>query len=95
MIAEPLTDADVKSRLASNLRAHMARTEMTFGELSRRTGDPPMTLSDVANGKSCPNVAIVCRIACVFGLSVDELLADPTRRKSPRSRIATRSKTGA
>ena len=79
MIAEPLTDADVKSRLASNLRAHMTRTDELPAAKARRTWksiDGKFAVEASFEWATSDQVAIRKEDGTIVKVAKDKLCAD-------------------
>jgi transcriptional regulator with XRE-family HTH domain len=81
-----IEDDDVKQNVAENIRRLLLDRGWSQSELSRRTGEPVMTISAICNAKHVPGVGIVARIAEAFDVSVDRLVGTPPEPPSAPAR---------
>lgn len=77
-----LTDNEVSSHIAANIRRLLKARTMSQSELARQTGETQATISRLANGNQLPNVAILSRIADVFDVTIDRMIAEPEKNIS-------------
>lgn len=78
-----LKDSEAKSNVASNLKRLLGECGISQRELSRKTGDPIMTINDVVNGRTMPGAGILARIAEALSVSVDAILGSD-KKSFPR-----------
>jgi transcriptional regulator with XRE-family HTH domain len=74
-----ISNQKAMENVAENFRNHLDGSGMSLREVARKTGDPPMTLSNILNGKNLPGVALLARIAEAFGVTIDSFLEDPKK----------------
>lgn len=74
-----ITREIAKRNLAANVRRLLDRDTISMRELARRTGDSVVTISDVCREKTMPAGDVLARIADVFDVSIDRLLAEPPK----------------
>lgn len=69
--------------LGKRILYHRKRLGLTQDQLAEKMGVTAQAVSKWEHDLSCPDVTAVPRLAELFGISTDELLGVPGRRKSP------------
>lgn len=77
-----LDDKTVQERLSANILHFLSMHKMTQQQLARKTGETDMFVSRIVRKIHIPNVAAMSRIAEALDVSVDQLLAEPSRKFS-------------
>ena len=83
---------DVAGRLGENVRQLRLLRAMTQEQISRLAGLPRATWANLESGAANPTLAVLQRVAMVFQVSIEELLASPRAgaRHYPRGALPTR-----
>jgi len=83
---------EVAGRLAENVRQLRLLRSMTQQQISRLAGLPRATWAHLESGAANPTLSVLHRVAMVFQVSVEELLASPRTgaRHHPRGALPTR-----
>lgn len=77
-----------KAYISANVKALLAERGMSQAELSRKTGDLEMTISQLVRGIQCPSAALLARVAEALDTTADDLLAEPEPKKPDKHRRA-------
>jgi len=88
------SSSDVAGRLGENVRQLRMLRSMTQHQISRLAGLPRATWANIESGGANPTLAVLQRVALVFQVSIEELLASPRAgaRHYPRGALQTRSR---
>ena len=81
-------DADASTELGPRLRAIRLRRGISLRELARRLDLSPSAISQIETGKMQPSVRTLYAFVSEFGVTVDEVLFDPS---APAAESASRS----
>jgi transcriptional regulator with XRE-family HTH domain len=81
---EMLTDDQVKTNVAANLNRVLDERQITQKELAARTGDPPMTISNICNAKHVLGGGVLARICEALDIDMDRLVG-PAPEFYPRT----------
>lgn len=76
-----MNNEQAKTLISANIRKRMADRKWTIRHLSRKTGDPVMSLHDAMSGKSLPRAGMLYRIAKAFDDDIDDLFSSPTKTR--------------
>lgn len=76
-----LSDEQIKTAIARNVRAALAARGWTAADLARATGESQMRVSLLVRGCKLPTAAFLARVAGALGTTADDLLA--RRQKIP------------
>lgn len=74
-----ITNEKTMEIVANNLQRYLEESGMSLRELARKTGDPPMTISNIINAKHVVGIGVLARIAEAFRLKVDDFLKEPQK----------------
>ena len=85
---------DVASRLAENVRQLRLLRSLTQHQISRLAGVPRATWANLESGAANPTLSVLQRVARVFQVSIEELIAVPRTgaRHYPRGTLQMRSR---
>ena len=74
--------------IGKNIKDLRMRAKLTQEELAEKLGVSPQAVSKWENNQTCPDIALLPKLAQLLGVSVDELLtgktAEPTVRMLPQ-----------
>lgn len=59
--------------MADNLRAYRAKARLSQDEVATVVGCNRMTIGNYENGKQVPQIDAICKLADLYGVSLDEL----------------------
>lgn len=76
-----MTEEQIRERLAKNLTYYRKQKGLTQLELSSIINYSDKSISKWERGEGVPDVIVLTRLAELFGISVDDLLAEHTRRR--------------
>ena len=88
--------SDVSRHLAENLRRLREVRGLTQGQLSKMSGVPRATWTNLESGSANPTLAVLTRVASTLQLSIEELISSPkavTRLYRPEE-LTTRPRPG-
>jgi transcriptional regulator with XRE-family HTH domain len=85
---------DVAGRLGENVRQLRLLRSLTQQQIARLAGLPRATWANLESGAANPTLSVLHRVAMVFQVSVEELLASPraAARHYPKGALPTRSR---
>jgi len=78
-MATVISNEKALENVAANMRSLLEESGMSLRELARKTGDSPMTLSNILNAKHVPGISVLARVAEAFKVTVDDLLRQPQK----------------
>ena len=78
------SNQQIAANIAANIRRLLGDKGWSQRELSRRTGDPHMSVVNVLTAEHTPSAGLLARIAEAFGVKSDDLLSDPPTKKNSR-----------
>jgi len=89
-----VTSQDAAGRLGENVRQLRLLRSMTQEQISRLAGLPRATWANLESGAANPTLAVLQRVAMVFQVSIEELLASPRAgaRHYPKGALPTRAR---
>lgn len=64
----------MKTKIAENIRFYRKQLNMTQGELAKLLCGKKSLISNYENGYSTPDIYTLCRLADIFGITLDELV---------------------
>ncbi len=64
----------MKLKLAENIRFYRKQAGMTQGELAEKLNGKKSLISNYENGYSTPDIYMLCRLAKIFEVTLDELV---------------------
>lgn len=71
----PMEDnKQMQMNLGKNISELRKKNNMTQEELANRLGISPQAVSKWENESSCPDIALLPELACIFGITIDELM---------------------
>jgi len=80
-----LTDQQIKSHMAANLRRMLDSRGWSQSELHRRSGVNNMTISEVIRGETVPGIGVASRIADALDVTIDKLISAPPENSSRKA----------
>ena len=85
---------DVAGRLGENVRQLRLLRSMTQEQVSRLAGLPRATWANLESGAANPTLSVLQRVARVFQVSIEELVASPRAgaRHYPKGTLQTRAR---
>ena len=86
-----LSDDDVLRNLAANVQRLLAAREWSQQQLSRATGEDPMTISRIIRGKNMPGTGVIARVAEAFDVSIDRLTGTPPEQNAEIHEFSAKS----
>ncbi len=78
-----LSDNDAEKNIRENLRR--LRGDRSYSDIARACGTYPINISRIEKGKHMPQPGLLARLAESLGVSVDEMLAVHSQKKSKKS----------
>lgn len=79
---------DIESVLAQRIARERAQRGWSLADVAERSGVSRSMLSKIERGEASPTTAVLVRIAIAFGITLSELLAEPTFLDSRLARAA-------
>jgi transcriptional regulator with XRE-family HTH domain len=76
-----VTDKQALHRIAVNLRRLRESKGLSMNALARAIDDYPATISRVEDEQHTPGIGVITRIADALGVTVNDLLEEPSRQK--------------
>lgn len=67
----------MKTKLAENIKLYRDQLHMTQGGLAAMLCGKASLISNYENGYSTPDIITICKLAKIFGITLDELV-EPT-----------------
>ncbi len=64
----------MKTKIAENIKYHRHALNLTQGELAEKLGGKFSLVSNYENGYSTPDIYTLCKLAEIFGITLDELV---------------------
>lgn len=64
----------MKTNIAKNIKFHRKLLHLTQGQLAEKLNAKASLISNYENGYSTPDIYTLCRLAEIFGISIDELV---------------------
>lgn len=64
----------MKTKIAENIKYYRKQLGMTQGELAEKLCGKKSLVSNYENGYSTPDIYILCKLAEIFDVSLDELV---------------------
>lgn len=64
----------MKTKIAENIRYYRRQLNMTQEELAEKLCGKKSLVSNYENGYSTPDIYTLCRLADIFGITLDELV---------------------
>jgi len=80
-----LTDKQLRTNIAENLRRALSRHKMKQSDLCRLAGVPQTSFSTIIRGKVVPGLSIALRLSEALETSLDKIVSTPTEKKSQDS----------
>lgn len=77
----PVQEENLRANFAKNLTHYRKALGLTQTELAEKLNYSDKSISKWERGEGLPDLSVTVRIAELFGLTVDDLLADKPRRK--------------
>lgn len=77
------TNQDEKKALrniAANVLRLLAEKDWSQSELSRRSGEMPMTISRMVHAQHMPTFPVMMNVAEALGVTAESLIADPPKK---------------
>ena len=74
-----MNDEQLKKQIGANIAAHRKRLRLTQAGLAERLNYSDKAISKWERGESVPDVLILCQIAELFQITVNDLLEDPNK----------------
>jgi transcriptional regulator with XRE-family HTH domain len=77
---EMLTDDDVRTNVAENVRRLLSDRGWSQSELARHTGDTQQVISQICAARQVCGIGLLARIAEAFDVSLDRLVLPAPKR---------------
>lgn len=61
-------------RIKENIRFYRKQLNITQGQLAEKLGGKKSLISNYENGYSTPDIVMLCKLADIFDISLDELV---------------------
>jgi transcriptional regulator with XRE-family HTH domain len=82
---EDVTSTEIRKNIAANVKILLEQKDWSASDLSRESGVPKMTISDILAEKRCPRVDVLKKIADAFFASLDQLVTIQAPAPSSRA----------
>ena len=64
----------MKTHISENIKQHRKRLNLTQSELAQKLNGKKSLISNYENGHSTPDIFILCKLADIFDISLDDLV---------------------
>lgn len=64
----------MKTKIAENIKFYRKQVHLTQGQLAEKLDGRASLISNYENGYSTPDIYTLCRLADIFGITLDELV---------------------
>lgn len=64
----------MKTKIAENIKFYRKQLHLTQGQLAEKLDGRASLISNYENGYSTPDIYTLCRLADIFGITLDELV---------------------
>lgn len=93
---DDVTQEELSRRLADNVRALREARGLSQDQMAKMSGLPRATWTNIESGGGNPTLAVLHRVASVFSVPFEELLAPASSaaRHFPRESLSTRERGG-